>query len=677
MRRDLTRARFIGALTGLGGLLLVVSTLPILRRRVENVAETFTPFGVRVTSHVVALGTGAALLYLAGQLGRRRHLAWWMALLLFGASAVVNVLRVHHDVAAVYSVVMVVLLVVSRKEFSAPGDPPTFFELVRFIPWYLLGVFAYSFAALYLERESISPEPWFWGNVQTTLYGLVGIDGPYTYERHFFDWAFPSSLLVLGIGGLAWALVLLFRPIVAHPEADTPSWARAVDIVREYSDDTLDYFALRNDKLFFFSSDGKAMIAYTYVGRYALASGDPVGAPESMALVIDEFLAMCRQRAWGVAFLAVREHDRHLYLDRGLHTVYLGDEAIVRCEGFSLQGKKWKSVRQSSGRIERTYRFVWMAETDASPELIAQLNDISRRWRGKAPERGFTMTLSQDVEGTNPAFHLCIALDENDEPGGFLRVVPVYGPEPGYTLDLMRRDPDTPNGMSEFLLTRTIMKLDELGLERFSMNFAAWGRFFEDDVEYSLRQRAVKLLLDVMSPFYQIKSLKEFNQRFYPEWVPRCIVYDDFRDLPRVALLYSSAEGFLHVPVVGRYFLPRTIGEPGHPIVEPDPHVVHPQPVRPVAVPTRPSRRGDTARAAVATASDRSGRDSRTSGQRRRDHRADDRAELPRESPGPNDDDGCGPRPRPTPSDRPGSAVGRRRPVDADPGHTRERRGER
>jgi lysylphosphatidylglycerol synthetase-like protein (DUF2156 family) len=580
VRRDLTRPRLIGFLTALGGLLLVVSTLPILRVRVENVAETFTPFGVRVTSHVVALGAGAALLYLAGQLARRRHLAWILAVVLFGASTVVNVLRVHHDVAAVYSLVMVVLLVLSRRHFTAPGDPPTFFELVRFVPWYLLGVFAYGFAALYLERESITPEPTFWGNLETIVLGMVGVDGPYTYQRRFFEWAFPSSLLALGIGGLAWAVVLAFRPIVAHPEADTPAWAKALTIVRTWSTDTLDYFALRNDKLFFFSSDGRAMIAYTYVGRYALASGDPIGHPDSIELVVDEFLDMCRQRAWGVAFLAAREADRQMYLDRGLHTVYLGDEAIVDCHGFNLQGKKWKSIRQSSGRIERTYRFVWMPETDASPELIAELNDISKRWRGKAPERGFTMTLSQDVEGTNPAFHLCIAVDEEGRPGGFLRIVPVYGPHPGYTLDLMRRDPDTPNGMTEFLLTRTVMKLDELGYDRFSMNFAAWGRFFEEDVEYSLRQRAVKLLLDVMSPFYQIKSLKEFNQRFYPEWVPRCIVYDDFRDLPRVALLYSSAEGFLNLPVVGRFFLPRTIGEPGHPILDPDPTTVHPRPSR-------------------------------------------------------------------------------------------------
>lgn len=567
MRRDSRRARLVGLLTALGGIIVLLSTLPGVGGRVGSVVDVVTPFGVRVTSHVIAVAAGVALLYLAGQLARRRHLAWVLALALFSATTVVDVLREHHYIAAVYSFLMVILLVMSRSKFKAPGDPPTLLEFLRFIPRYLAIVFVYGYAALFLERTSISPSPTFWMNAETIVLGLIGVDGPYVYERRFFEWAFPSSLLLLGVGGLLAAVVLVFRPIVSRSFVTPDALREAIDIVKRHSTDSLDYFALRDDKLYFFSSDGRAFIAYTYVARHALVSGDPIGESGSIPTVIDEFLAMCRDRGWGVSFLAVREADRGLYTDRGLHTVYLGDEAVVDVRGFSLSGKKWKSVRQSSGRVERTYEFVFMAETDAPPELLAELNDISRRWRGKTPERGFTMTLNQDVEGTNPDFRLCIAMGQDGHPGGFLRVVPVYGTNPGYTLDIMRRDPDTPNGMTEFLLTRTIMKMDELGLERFSMNFAAWGRFFEDDVDYTFTQKLAKIVLNLMSPFYQIKSLKEFNQRFHPVWVPRCIAYEGFRSLPRVALLYSAAEGFLTLPVLGKYLLPRTVVHPGHPVI--------------------------------------------------------------------------------------------------------------
>jgi len=546
---------------------MLVSTLPAVGFRLDSMVDLVTPFGVRVTSHVISVAAGVALLYLAGQLARRRRMAWIFAMVLFVASFVTELLRQHHYIAAAYSLGMVALLAISRSKFKAPGDPPTLIEFIRFLPRYFLIIFLYGLAALFFERNSITPSPTIWKNIQTILLGLIGVDGPYQYQRDFFDWAFPSSLLVLGVAGLLAGIVLIFRPIVSRSFVSAESRDEAISIVKTFSADSLDYFSLRDDKLFFISSDRKALIAYTFVARQALVSGDPIGEALSVPLVIDEFLAMCHERAWGVSFLAVREADRNLYVSRGLHTVYLGDEAVIDVRDFSLAGKKWKSVRQSSGRVDRTFRYEWVAETEVSAEMLAELNDISRRWRGKKPERGFTMTLSQDIEGTNPDFRLCIAIDEYGRPGGFLRVVPIYGEHKGYTLDIMRRDPETPNGMIEFLLTRTIMKLDELGFERFSMNFAAWGRFFEDDVDYTMPQRGAKLLLNFLSPFYQIKSLKEFNQRLHPDWIPRCIAYEGFRSLPRVALLYSAAEGFLTLPLIGKYLLPRTVLHPGHPMI--------------------------------------------------------------------------------------------------------------
>jgi lysylphosphatidylglycerol synthetase-like protein (DUF2156 family) len=559
VRRSSFRARAIGWMTALGGVLLVVSVLPFVPTRILNVSTVVAPFGLRVASHVVSLLVGVMLLFLTGQLRRKKHRAWQVATALFTLSLLANVIRLDRPFAGAFSLLMVVLLGLSRREFQAPPDPPTLFQFVRFVPLYLAAVITYGLLFLFVQRHRITPDPSLGRSLDTILSGLVGLPGDYAFQSQFVERVFRVSLLGLGVVGLVVALALLFRPIVAHPQGEDDAWEHANRLVRRYGSDTLAAFALRDDKSFFFSSDGEAMIAYTYIGRYALASGDPIGRPESLELVIDEFLAMCGQRAWGVAFLAVLEAHRDRYVDRGLHTFYLGDEAVVSCTGFSLKGKRWKSVRQSAARVERTFTFHWMAETDASPELIADLNAVSAKWRGKAPERGFTMSLSQDVEGDNPEFRLCVALDEHGRPGGFLRIVPVYGGEPGYTLDLMRRDPETPNGMTEFLLTRTIMKLDELGCARLSMNFAVWGRLFYEDLHYTVLERLFKQLLELVNPFYQIKSLKMFNQRFHPTWEPRVIVYDDVRALPRVGLLYGGVEGFLSVPVIGRYFLPRTV----------------------------------------------------------------------------------------------------------------------
>lgn len=556
------RARLIAALTAIGGVLILLTTLPQVAVLLGRFSAIITPFGIREASHVASVVIGVGLLTLAGQLDRRKHLAWLITIVLFGLSVWSNLARSHHPAAVGYSIAMVALLWITRDEFRAPGDPPTLLEFVRWTVVWFGAVVVYGMVALFLERNHLAPTPAFGRNLETIVVGLVGIDGPYTYESPFFGAAFPLSLLALGTGGLAIAVALLFRPFVAKPEAGPNDWTRASRLVHEYGSDTLDYFALRDDKLFFFSSDGEAMIAYTYLGRYALAAGDPIGRPESIELILDEFLRMCAARAWGAAFLAVREDTKDRYVRRGLRTVYLGDEAVVWCRGFSLSGKRWKSVRQSANRVARTYKFDLMPEPDADPELVAQLNEVSRRWRGKAPERGFTMSLSQEIKGDDPEFLLCIARNADGAVGGFLRIVPVFGDEPGFTLDLMRRDPDSPNGMTEFLLTQTIIRLDDLGYTRLSMNFAAWGRLFTEDQHATLGTRVAKAIVSMLSPFFQIKSLRTFNARFHPQWVPRVIAFDDRRSLPRVAVLFGGVEGFLHTPVVGKYLLPKTVAHP-------------------------------------------------------------------------------------------------------------------
>jgi lysylphosphatidylglycerol synthetase-like protein (DUF2156 family) len=173
------------------------------------------------------------------------------------------------------------------------------------------------------------------------------------------------------------------------------------------------------------------------------------------------------------------------------------------------------------------------------------------------------MTLSTDIEGVDPEFLLCVAFDDENRPGGFLRIVPAYGPDFGFTLDLMRHDPDSPNGMTEFLIAGAAAALKQEGVRRLSMNFAVWGRLFERDVPFTFSQRVAKKLVSVLNPFFQIRSLHDFNEKFHPEWLPRVLVYRAPEDLPKVALRYAGVEGFVALPGLGELFMPKPVGEEG------------------------------------------------------------------------------------------------------------------
>ncbi len=553
--------RSIAWLTAVGGILEIATRLPFFRERFLLWDTALAPQWARVAGHVGGVLVGVVLLFLASQLARRKHRAWQLATILFGITLFFDLLKAH-PAAAAYSAVTLGLLIAFRRRFTAPSDPPSALRLVWIAPVYVAIVFSFGFLSLLIERDRdrITPALTFVGAFETVVKGLIGFGGPYTFESELFGDFFGAAMLGLGVLGVAGFLWLVLRPLASRAPRREDDWRRAERLVRTYGWDTLAHFALRDDKSFFFSSDGEAMIAYTYMSGYGLAAGDPIGRPESIPLVVDEFLEFCDGRAWRPAFLSVRESDLALYSSRGLRSLYLGDEAIIHCDRFDLDAPGLKGVRQAARRVGRDYTFRLMSEASAPPELVAELNRISERWRGKAPERGFTMSLSQDLTGENPEFLICVAVDQHGQPGGFLRIVPAYGSDFGYTLDLMRRRPDAPNGMTEFLVANTARALRARGVDRLSMNFAVWGRLLDADVQHSPLQHFEAWWIRRLNPFFQLESLRSFSQKFDPEWLPRCIVYPEPSDLPRVGLLYAGVEGFLALPVLGQLLVPKPVG---------------------------------------------------------------------------------------------------------------------
>jgi lysyl-tRNA synthetase class 2 len=549
-------ANVLAWLTALGGLINLLALLPVAHDR-HGIASHLLDLNDRVVGHVASVVVGLALIVVARQLAHGKHRAWQAALVLFAAGAVIHLLKGPHPVLVLYTVGMVIALVWHRDAFPARPDPGSLLDVVRFAAIYIGLVVTFGTVTLLLEQEHVEEELSAWGIFKAIFAGLVGLDGPYTYTGRFFKDFFPAALLTLGIAGLVVLSLLVFRAFARRERPSDADRARARELVRAYGSDTLDYFALRPDKSYFFSREGDAMIAYTYASGYALVAADPIGAPGSAERVIGEFLEFCRKRAWRVAFLAVREADMSIYRAFGFREVYLGDEAVIPCKAFSLSGSSMKAVRSAVSRVAKNHSFKLMRETDASPALCEDLNAIRERWRGKAPERGFTMELGGGVTGDNPDLLLAVAFDASERPLGFLRLTPCFGDDPGWSLDLMQRDPDAPNGMTEYLIANTALALGERGFGRLSMNFAAWGRLFDSAERLTLPQRALRKVAEVLNPYFQIKSLRDFNAKFDPDWVPRSIVVEDPGAMPKVGLLYATVEGFLNLPLIGRYLAPR------------------------------------------------------------------------------------------------------------------------
>ena len=205
--------------------------------------------------------------------------------------------------------------------------------------------------------------------------------------------------------------------------------------------DTLDPFAMREDKAYVFSADGTAGLAYRYINGIGLASADPFGNPDAYAEVIAAFIDRCDANGWRPASLGVR-HDRlALWQAAGLRAHYLGDEAIVDVESFTLEGRAMRPVRQAANRTKNHgITTEIMREGELNPDLRAALQGMAERHRNGEPERGFSMALDGLLVGPRPA----VPRDRRPRRGRHRDRVPALRPVQAGQRTLDRRDASRP-----------------------------------------------------------------------------------------------------------------------------------------------------------------------------------------------------------------------------------------
>jgi len=338
--------------------------------------------------------------------------------------------------------------------------------------------------------------------------------------------------------------------------------ARAFDKARQiidtYGGDTLDYFALRDDKSWLFS--GSTLIAYSVINRVMLVSPDPIGPVNERLDAWTDAMDLADANGWYVGILGASASWLPIYQAAGLTGMYIGDEAIVDCQTFSLKGKAMKSLRGAYNRVSKAgYRVEVMRPLEASPELRAQMEELATETRQGGAERGYSMTLSRLFDERDTELLLAVCFGPENKPVAFNQYIPAAQIN-GYSLDLMRRtnSPDAPNGLTDFVIIGTINWMAEHGLNGLGLNFAVMRAVIAGENGEGRWQSAERALLHRFSESMQIESLYTFNKKYDPQWRPRYSVADDRSHLARAGLAIARAESVSELPVVGKFMKPAT-----------------------------------------------------------------------------------------------------------------------
>jgi lysyl-tRNA synthetase class 2 len=535
------------ALVGIVGMLSALS--PALRARLDVIVELFPRF-VPTVATAGAMAAGLVLVGLARGLRRRKRRAWIAATVLCAASAVLHLVKGLDVEEALLAAVVLIALIATVDCFPAVTDPVTRRELIAtLLAVPAVGVLLGT-AYLAMRPHALVGNPSWSSLVGEAAARLVGVQGPLTFRTAAAADRTSVLLGVLGLACLLTLLVVLLRPARAPAPPTARDTRQLRELVRRHgAQDSLGYFALRDDRLCALSATGKSAITYRVLDGVSLAAGDPIGDIEAWPGALRTWLDEAEQHAWAPAVLGASERAAQVLARYGFDALELGDEAILEVADFTLEGREVRSLRQAVNRIARTGATTRVDRvSDLTPAELQEVRARARQWRDGSTERGFSMALGRFGD---PLDGDCVLVQARDADGvlhGLLHLVP-WGPD-GLSLDLMRRDRSTENGLVEFMVAGLVAAAPDFGVRRVSLNFAVFRSVFArgERVGAGPVLRLWRQVLMVASRFWQIESLYRSNAKYRPTWEPRFLCFVRAGDLPRIGLAALEAEAFLTRP---------------------------------------------------------------------------------------------------------------------------------
>ena len=530
-------------LTAAVGVVNVLSAItPSVHERM-HLLTAMAPDGMPAWAHVLAVPLGVALLVQARALALRRRRALVLSIWLLAALGALNLLKGLDVEEALLSWALAGLLFWGRAAFYVRSEVGTLAAALRGAAIVAGATVATALLAVLAAAHWATPHGGLVFDVREALGLLTLTGGPMrlTGPFEFLPWA----LGILGVGALIAIAAILFRPLRGSHAQCPVEHDEACALVREHGTDTLSYFKLRRDLSHLWSADRRAFLAYRVEHGVLVVSGDPVGAPGAIPELLRDALAFADLHGLQIAVVGASAGFAETCSTRGLRSFYLGDEAVVETGDFTLEGKKIKKVRQACHRLKKSGYGCELRELGSlSADELAALDTVTDRWRDGEPERGFSMAM-EGLHGDHLADTLVvIARDAEGTPRGFLHFVPAFG-RPALSLSAMRRDPDTPNGIVDYMIVQSIELARERGIDELSLNFAAFAKWLHSP-ETALERLAGRALA-ILNPWFQIESLYSFNAKFFPRWEPRYLLHQGAMSLPRATVAALQAEGQLPV----------------------------------------------------------------------------------------------------------------------------------
>jgi phosphatidylglycerol lysyltransferase len=492
-----------------GAVLLFSGATPTLPGRIGFLRRV-VPLPLVELSHFFGSIAGAALLVLARGLQRRLDAAYQLTVVVLGTGILFQIFKGGDFEEAIILAVMLFALIASRRHFYrkasllnegfGPGWIAAILLVLISSAW--LGFFSY-------KHVEYSRDLWwhfsFRADAPRFLRASVGVVG----------------LLLL------FSIQRLLRPAAEEPDPPTiEEVERAAAVIADEKNSQAN-LALLGDKPLLFSPTGRAFLMYGVEGRSWIAMGDPAGADDEKQELIWRFRELCDLHAGWPVFYEVQRQNLHFYLDLGLTLLKIGEEARVKLDDFSLDGGDRKWMRKMLRRVEAescTFEIV-----DAAP-IVNELRVISDSWLAEKSTREKGFSLGFFAERYVSRCSVAI-VKKDDRIVAFANLWEGAGEE--LSVDLMRHLPDAPSGVMDYMFVNLILWGQLRGYAWFNLGMAPLSGL-ENRSLGTLWNRVGALAYRFGENFYNFQGLRQYKEKFDPQWEPTYLASPGGLALPRI-----------------------------------------------------------------------------------------------------------------------------------------------
>lgn len=499
-----------------GGFVLMISANTPMEEARRLWLQKNVPLAFVETSHLLSSVAGLALIIVARGLQRRVRAAWWAAMFLSCCGVVFSLLK---GVDYEESITLVILLFC-----LAP-----------------IGGYYHRHSAMFSRRFTL--EWWL------LLGGLVGVAawlGFFT-SRHVeyqnelwwkFSFDSDASRFLRGqVGVAALLLALILTQFLRRtppqnrpaPSLTEPGIRSEVAALVSGSPQCQTHLALLGDKFFHFSPSRRSFVMFGEQGNSRIVMGDPVGDEDEWDDLLWSFNERAEDDGRRVCYYQVSAGAIPHYLDMGMRLFKLGEEARVFLPNFELEGAAGAKFRKARNRAERSGLAFEIWEPEKVQHKMNALRRLSDEWLAKhaAKEKFFSLgRFDEEYLTSGPV--AVVTLEGN--PCAFANLWRSGGNEE-LSVDLMRHFPDAPGGVMDFLFTELFLWGKQENFRWFNLGMAPLSGMTAHPLA-PLWQKLGSLVYQRGGAFYNFRGLREFKEKFHPEWQPRYLAIPGSWHLP-------------------------------------------------------------------------------------------------------------------------------------------------